>query len=143
MGTELVTTIGWSAGKRKVTAVKACQERDAEVLVSLVNAYLNQRGKKGSKTSPATRRTYETGLLRWIVYCWPVKSEPPSVPLLRATVDDVELFKAARQEAGNREATVSSYLAAAWTFYKALIWANAIEASPAADVLSPTDPRPR
>ncbi|CAA9237743.1 MAG: hypothetical protein AVDCRST_MAG93-1172 [uncultured Chloroflexia bacterium] len=143
--TELVTTASFSAGKRKLTAVKACAERDSDTLIALINAYLSHRGKKGSKTSEATRRTYETGLLRWIVFGWP-DPEPnssPKVPLLRATTDDVEMFVAARLDAGNREATVSSYLSAARTFYKALVCAKAIEASPADEVRSPTDPRPR
>ena len=36
--TELVATASFSAAKRKFMAVKACQERDAEALVALVNA---------------------------------------------------------------------------------------------------------
>lgn len=141
--TDLVATASFSAGKRKFTAVKACQERDVETLVALVNAYLNQKGKKGSKTSPATRRTYETGLLRWIAFCWADPKEPPKVQLLRATTDDVEIFVASRLDAGNKEATAASYLSAVRTLYKALVWAKAIEASPADEVRSPSDPRPR
>ena len=36
--TELVATPSFSADKRKVTAVRACDERDAEVLIALLNA---------------------------------------------------------------------------------------------------------
>jgi len=143
--TDLVATASFSAGKRKLTAAKACAERDADTLIALVNAYLNQKGKRGFKTSAATRKTYETGLLRWIVFCWPDPDpkSSPQVPLLRATVDDIEMFKAARQKAGNKEATVAGYLAAVRTFYKALVWAGAVESSPATEVRSPSDPRPR
>lgn len=141
--TELVATASFSAGKRKFTAVKACSERDADTLIALVNKYLDMRGKKGQRTSPATRRTYETGLLRWIVFCWPVAEEPPRVQLLRATVDDVEQFVAHVLEKGKKEATAQGYLASVRTFYKALVWAGAIEASPATEVRSPSDPRPR
>ena len=139
---ELVATASFSAAKRKVTAVKACAERDITALAGLLNAYISARGKKGARTSPATRKAYETGLLRWVAYCWPNPDMPPKVNLLRATRDDIEGFLAALSDEGKREATVQSYLAALKAFYRALEWTEAIEKSPAEQVLAPSDPRP-
>ncbi len=38
-----------------------------------------------------TRRTYETGLLRWSMFRWSHPEQLPKVQLLRATTDDVEM----------------------------------------------------
>lgn len=61
---ELVTTTSFTADRRKITAVRACAERDEETLHALVHAYMRQHGKKGASTSEATLRTYATGLKR-------------------------------------------------------------------------------
>lgn len=143
VSTELVAAYSWTAERRRVSAVKACDERDGDALIGLMNAYLSAKGKRGSATSAATRKTYETGLLRWILFCWPEGQTSPNVRLLKATVDDVERFRAERLQGGNAPATVGAYLAAVRTLYRALLWAGAIQASPAEEVRSPSDPRPQ
>lgn len=140
-------------GHRKLSAVRACHERDLAALLGLVNAYLSYRGRKGVKTARNTRATYGLALRDWLAYCWPDREASPEVPLLRATRDDVERYAALLQERGGNldgsaktelaAATVATYLAGVRTLYKALIWAGALLESPAQEVAGPSDPRPR
>jgi len=150
MPTDLVLQTSWAnPGNRKREAVRACHERDTPTLLSLLNAYLTARGRKRARTSERTRTTYELGVRTWIEFCWPDLDGAPDTPLLRATLDDIDLFVATLQSepsATTREAlapaTIATYVSAVRAFYRALVWAGALASSPAEAAQAPSDPRP-
>ena len=150
MPTDLVLQTSWAnPANRKREAVRACATRDVPTLVSLLNAYVTARSRKRARTSERTRTTYELGVRTWIEFCWPDLDGSPDVPLLRATLDDVDLFVATLQSepsAATRQplapSTIATYVSAVRTFYRALVWAGALSVNPAEDAQAPGDPRP-
>ncbi len=150
MATDLLLQTAWAnQGNRKREAVRACAERDVATLLSLLNAYLTARSRKRARTSERTRSTYELGVRTWIEFCWPDLDGSPDTPLLRATLDDVDLFVATLQSepsAATRRplapSTISTYVSAVRTFYRALVWAGALAVNPADEAHAPSDPRP-
>jgi integrase/recombinase XerC len=150
MASELVLQTSWAIlGNRKREAVRACADRDVPTLLSLLNAYLTARSRKRARTSDRTRLTYELGVRTWIEFCWPDLDGSPDTPLLRATLDDIDLFVATLQSepsASTRKplapSTIATYVSAVKTFYRALVWAGALPSSPADEAHAPTDPRP-
>ncbi len=150
MPTDLVLQTSWAnLGNRKRECVRACTERDVPTLLALLNAYLSARSRKRARTSERTRTTYELGVRTWIEFCWPDLDGSPDTPLLRATLDDVDLFVATLQSepsAATRRplapSTIATYVSAVRTFYRALVWAGALAVSPADEAQAPSDPRP-
>lgn len=150
MPTDLVLQTSWAnPGIRKREAVRACAERDVPTLLSLLNAYLTARSRKRARTSERTRATYELGVRTWIEFCWPDLDGSPDTPLLRATLDDVDLFIATLQSEPSAvtmqplaPSTIATYVSAVRTFYRALLWAGAVAVNPAEDAQAPGDPRP-
>ncbi len=151
---ELVLATDWAdPSRRKLESVKACHERDEKRLVELLHAYMVTKSKKGIRTSENTLKYYSIALRDWLNYCWPKESTTPKVHLLRATDDDISLYIASLFTDGGHLAnstgenletgSVTAYLAGIRTFYKALVWAKAIEVSPATTVIAPSDPRPK
>jgi len=140
---NLVVATEWRhAGNRRLEAVKACERPDLDALAELVRTFLAYRGRAGSRTSPATLRTYRKGLERWVAWCWPDLEVSPDVPLLRATEDDVERF-IAEVLATRSHSTAAVYRSAVRRFYDALQWAGALATNPAELVRVPADPTPR
>jgi len=151
---DLVLATDWAdPSRRKLESVKACHERDEKRLVELLNAYMVTKSKKGIRTSTNTLKYYGIALRDWLNYCWPKESDTPRVHLLRATEDDISLYIADLFAHGGHlnnstgetleVGSVTAYLAGIRTFYKALVWAKAIEVSPASKVIAPSDPRPK
>jgi integrase/recombinase XerC len=142
MDTGLVHRTSWhDVNYRRVDAVKACHERDVTRMLELLKTYLEYRGRKKGLTSMNTLAAYRYGLAAWVTFCWPDPNQAPSVPFLRATVDDVDLFIVWLQ--GRVAATtVQNYLQGVRAFYRALIWAKATEINPADETFAPSDPRP-
>ncbi len=154
MSSSIVLSTTWhDPSRRKLESVKACHERDVEKLLSLLTTYIAYRGRKGVKTSENTLAYYTIALRDWVQHCWPNDKESPRIPLLKATRDDIERYIATLQQDGGHlkgskpkelaAGSVAAYLSGIRAFYKALIWAEALTKSPAQDVRSPTDPRPR
>lgn len=140
LGLELRGT--WhDPGRRKLEAVKACAERDEERLGELLETYMIYRGRKGAAVSPLTLKTYKRTLHLWLLYCWPDEEKSPDVPLLRATEDDVAAF-VQRYVRDSSPSTAALYLSGVRAFYRALGWAGVLKEDPAANVLTPHDPRP-
>lgn len=151
---ELILATDWAdPSRRKLESVKACHERDEKRLVALVNAYMVTKSKKGIRTSENTLKYYGIALRDWINYCWPKGAKTPRIHLLRATEDDISLYIASLfTEGGNlanstgdtlETGSVTAYLAGVRSFYKALVWAKAIDVSPATGITAPSDPRPK
>ncbi len=154
MSFDLQLSTTWhDASRRKLEAARACQERDLEALIDLTNTFISYRGRKGIQTSDNTRAYYEIAIRDWVNHCWPDPEASPDVPLLRATRDDVERYLALIQRQGGHlgnsqdkpllPGSAAAYLAGIRTFYKALVWAAALKESPAHEVRTPSDPRPR
>ena len=154
MASSIVLATTWhDPSRRKLEAVKACHERDVEKLLSLLTTYIAYRGRKGVQTSENTLAYYTIALRDWVQHCWPKSEVSPHIPLLRATRDDIERYIAVLQQKGGHlegsqpkelaAGSVAAYLSGIRTFYKALIWAGALVKSPAQEIHSPSDPRPR
>jgi integrase/recombinase XerC len=140
---DLVALEGWAKPEtRKVRAVKACHDFDAEALQELVRYYMAFESRKQARTSPQTLRAYASGLRVFLAFCRPDPERSPDVAPLRATREDLKRFVYQRQLSVAPE-SVRLNLAAVRAFYRALLWAGAVEKSPAENVTAPPDPRPR
>ena len=135
---ELVVKTEWhEVSTSKLEAVKACHERDAERLISLLKQYVKYEGHKGPGTSPRTLDAYETGLKRWLKW-----TESKGTHLLRVTKRDVQLFLIELAETC-KAGTCANYLSGIKSFYAALRWAEATDLDPCNGVRAPKDSRPR
>jgi integrase/recombinase XerC len=121
-----------SPEERRRYAAEAARDRDVERLWHILEAYLSLHGASGARVSPNTLRSYRRGL-EVLLEAW------GGVNLLRPESDDGVLFVRALEaqqvdEGKGRDgyalATIRNRLAAARTFYKALRWMGATEASP-------------
>lgn len=139
-------------GKRRLEAVRAAAERDLESLLQLLAHFLLYKSRKRSRTSLATYRLYGLGVRDFVAWAWPEGAPGPRVPLLKATPDDVDRWLSELLREGGhlpenpkplKPATAAAYLAGLRAFYRALVWAGALERNPAAEVLPPRDPTPR
>ncbi len=151
---KLVVKSTWrNPSNRKLEAVRACHERDLTTLLSLLDSYIDLRSRKGVATSEDTRASYKIAVTDWVHFCWPDPNTAPPVPILRATEDDVAYYLGQLQQQGGHlgsssgqplaPGSASTYLAGVRAFYRALIWADALQDSPAQLVPTPSDPRPR
>ena len=133
-------------------AVSACQTRDSERLWVLTDAYLTLHGGKGSKVSGRTRENYRRGVLDLLSDWEHENLVRPSRDAGVVWVRELEQRPVVHQHTGEPKlepdgsvktlspATVQVKLAAARTFYKALRWAGATQATPFADVKVAKDP---
>lgn len=133
-------------------AVAACQSRDAAKLWALTDAYLTLHGGKGSKVSERTRENYRRGVLDLLGDWEHENLVRPSRDAGVLWVRGLEQKPVVHQHTGEPKlepdgsvktlspATVQVKLAAARTFYKALRWAGATQATPFADVKVAKDP---
>jgi len=139
--------------KRRIEAIRAASERDVESLLQLFGFYLAMKSKKRTRTSRRTHELYRLGVRDWIGWAWPEGAPGPVVPILKATPDDVDRWLSELLEQGGHTeeargkplspATAAAYLAGVRAFYKALVWAEAVERNPALEVPPPRDPTPR
>lgn len=116
----------------KRRAMTAANERDAEQLWALTEAYLTVRGAKGTNISQYTLRNYRTGI-EDLIGAW------QHVNLLRPGRDDAQLWIRSL-EAAFKPGTVRLRVAAARALYRALRWAAATELDPFLDAKPPRDP---
>lgn len=138
--------------KRRLEAVRAAAERDVESLLQLLAYFLLYKSRKRSRTSLNTYKLYGLGVRDWMSWAWPEGSPGPRVPILKASADDVDRWVSELLSEGGhlrenpealRPATVAAYLAGLRAFYRALVWARAVEKNPALEVAPPRDPTPR
>lgn len=122
-------------------AAKAANERDADELWALTEAYLFLHGSKGARVSRHTLRTYRRGVAD-LLEAW--AGENLLRPGRDAGVVYVRRLESGALTDGDppSPATLSVKLAAARTLYKALRWAGATEARPFDDVRVAKDPTP-
>ena len=133
-------------------AVAACQNRDAEKLWALTNAYLTLHGGKGSKVSERTCENYRRGVLD-LLSDWEHEnlvrpSRDAGVVWVRGLEEKLVVHPLTGEAKLGPDgsvktlspATVQVKLAAARTFYKALRWAGATQATPFSDVKVAKDP---
>lgn len=121
-------------------AMRAANERDAEALWRVFEAYLLTKGRKKRAISPKTLDSYRGGMERLLTH-WSGEN------LLRPSRDAGERYVIELQAGkhGTRPldpGTIQVRLAAARAFYRALRWAGATEAAPFADVAAPANPTP-
>src|SRR5690625_4221094 len=116
-------------------ATQAANERDAERLWSLTEAYLTLHNKSGSRVSPHTLSMYKTGV-RQLLEAWSGQN------LLRPARDAALQFVRHLEQRGLSSGSISARLSAARVLYRALRWAGVTDASPFADVKAPADPTP-
>jgi len=138
--------------KRRLEAVRAAAERDVESLLQLLAYFLLYKSRKRSRASLNTYKLYGLGVRDFMAWAWPEASPGPRVPILKATPDDVDRWVSGLLSEGGhlrenpeplKPATVAAYLAGLRAFYKALVWARAVEKNPALEVAPPRDPTPR
>lgn len=147
-GDQLSRAESWAALPADVLkrrAAAAANERNADELWALTEAYMFLHGSKGAKASVHTLRTYKRGVLD-LLTAWSGEN------LLRPSRDAGVLYLR-RLEAGVRPdgtpadkapspATLQVKLAAARTLYRALRWSGATEVRPFEDVRAAKDPTP-
>lgn len=114
---------------------RAANERDAERLWSLTEAFLVLHNKSGSRVSPHTLSMYKTGV-RQLLEAWSGQN------LLRPARDAALQFVRHLEQRGLSSGSISARLSAARVLYRALRWAGVTDASPFADVKAPADPTP-
>ncbi len=138
--------------KRRLEAVRAAAERDVESLLQLLAFFLLYKSRKRSRTSLKTHQLYGLGVRDFVAWAWPEGSPGPRVPILKATPDDVDRWVSELLREGGhlrenpgplKPATAAAYLAGLRAFYRALVWARAVEKNPALEVSPPRDPTPR
>lgn len=143
----LVPLANWyDPAKRRLEAVRATQERNQEVLLELLEAYLTLKSRKRATLSPRTLENYRLAVRDYLAWAW---SETQSLEILKASSDDLDRYIAHLQlYGGNLEpgehqrlkpGSIATYLAGVRAFYRALEWANAAKLP---QVHSPRDPTP-
>lgn len=143
-GSALARAESWAAlppDELRRRAARAANERDAEELWALTEAYLFLHGSKGARISRHTLRTYRRGVAD-LLEAW--AGENLLRPSRDAGVVYVRRLESGALTGGEppSPATLSVKLAAARTLYKALRWAGATEARPFDDVRVAKDPTP-
>lgn len=121
-----------SPGDRRRIAMRAARERDRPALWSLVEAWLRTFGLAGTAVSPATVRSYRTGLLA-LLDAWARED------LLRPDSDTATAYVRTLQRRGLAPSTIQARLAAGRGLYAALRWCRAVALDPFADCRPPRD----
>jgi integrase/recombinase XerC len=127
-------------GDLKRAATKAANERDAETLWSLTEAFMVIHGPAGANVSEQTLKTYKRGVLD-LLEAWQGEN------LLRPRRDSGVMYVRGLEASGKSSSTVRVKLAAAQALYKALRWSGAtsavpfVDAKPARDLTKPWEKR--
>jgi len=124
-----------SPSDRRRTAMRAARDRDRHALWSLVEAWLRTFGLAGAAVSPATVRSYRTGL-HALLDAW-VRED-----LLRPDPDAATAYVRLLQCRGLAPSTIQARLAAGPGLYAALRWCRAVALAPFADCRPPRDQTP-
>ncbi|SMB77743.1 tyrosine-type recombinase/integrase [Deinococcus hopiensis] len=132
-------TSSWSnlhRDERRRRAVKACAEKDAEVLWEIVEWYLTQHAQAGLLVSPHTQLSYRTGTRQLVAFmaehAWNVLSPER---------EDVQGYVNSLLASGKSIATVQARAAAGRTLYAALREVDATKAVPFEGLRVPKDRR--
>lgn len=131
--------------RRRVQAVRAANERDAEALWSLTNYHLTTRGRSRGRLSESTRAAYRRGVLDLVAAFEEENLLAPSpdagaVYLIRLETESVTRTVNGRVVTRPYSAsTIAVKLAAAKALYRALRHVRATEATPFADLSAPVD----
>ncbi len=131
---------------RRVQAVKAANERDAEALWEITHYVLTTRGRKRAAMSDHTRQAYKRGV-QDLVESWQEEnllrpsSDAGAVWLIRLETELITVRRHGRVETKPRSAsTVAVKLAAGKALYRALRHVGATDADPFRDLTAPVDP---
>ena len=131
---------------RRVQAVKAANERDADALWEVTHYVLTTRGRKRAAMSDHTRQAYKRGV-QDLVEAWQEEnllrpsSDAGAVWLIRLETEPIEVRRHGRIEHRPRSAsTVAVKLAAGKALYRALRHVGATDADPFRDLTAPVDP---
>lgn len=123
-------------GELKRAAAKAANERDAETLWSLTEAFILVHGPAGANVSEQTLKTYKRGVLD-LLEAWQGEN------LLRPRRDSGVMYVRGLEAQKKSASTVRVKFAAAQALYKALRWSGAtsavpfIDAKPARELTNP------
>jgi len=130
---------------RRVRAVRAANERDADALWDLTHYVLATRGRKRAGMSERTRDAYRRGV-RDLVEAWQDENllrpspDAGAIWLIRLETEPIERRLRGRTETGPRAAaTVAVKLAAGKALYRALRHVGATDADPFRDLTAPVD----
>jgi integrase/recombinase XerC len=138
-GSALQRSRSWTAippDARKRRAAEACRDREADELVSLLHAYIIQRGSAGAHVSKHTLRNYGTSV-RILLDHWQGEN------LLHPSDEAGFTYVRTLEDAGLKPGTVQVRLAGARMLYQALRWTRVTDVDPFADVKAARDKRPR
>lgn len=113
-------------GELKRAATKAANERDAETLWSLTEAFILVHGSSGANVSEQTLKTYKRGV-QDLLEAWQGEN------LLRPRRDSGVMYVRGLEAKKKSASTVRVKLAAAQALYKALRWSGATSAVPFVD----------
>jgi len=130
---------------RRVRAVRAANERDADALWDVTHYVLATRGRKRAGMSERTRDAYRRGV-RDLVEAWQDENllrpspDAGAIWLIRLETEPIERRLRGRTETGPRAAaTVAVKLAAGKALYRALRHVGATDADPFRDLTAPVD----
>lgn len=141
MSLELVLSSRFqSADNRKREAVRAAHDQDQSTLLELTNHYLTLKSARKAQTSDDTRRLYAVAIKRFLEYC--AGQNGQRLEITRLESDDIEMWLVGLQASGIKPSSIGTYLNGVRALYRALVWAKAAAANPAAEVKAPKDPTP-
>lgn len=133
--------------KRRVTALAAFQNRDWEVLWSLLEYYLLMFSKQQSDISPRTLESYRYSMLDFLEWAWPQNTVAPKINIFKAGDLEMGLYVEDLQKSGSHlsgkkisKGTLNLRMAGLRQFYKALAWAEV--ATPPKHIRGIKDPTP-
>ncbi|HWE63461.1 MAG TPA: site-specific integrase [Chloroflexota bacterium] len=124
-----------SPAERRRTAMQAARDHDTVILWSLTEAWLRSFGRVGATISPATIRSYRTGV-QALLDAWTKET------VLQPGPDAATLYLRQLERRGLAASTIQARLAAARGLFAALRWCRAIVADPFADCRAPRDTTP-
>jgi integrase/recombinase XerC len=134
-----------SPERRRIRAVRAANERDAEALWDLTHYVLATRGRKRAGMSERTRVAYRRGV-RDLVDAWQEENllrpspDAGAIWLIRLETEPITRTARGRTTNGPRAAaTVAVKLAAGKALYRALRHVGATDADPFRDLTAPAD----
>ena len=126
-----------SDGELRRFAVTAANERDADALWRLTEAFIVTKGRKRANTSLTTLDSYRVGIDRLLKHWTGENLLRPSRDAGDRYVTDLQVGK--HGDRPLEPGTIQVRLAAARALYRALRWADATELAPFADVTAPAD----
>lgn len=123
--------------ERRRRVAEAIRDGDRAALADFLTAFVQTRGRKGTRTSPATIEGYRHGLGTLLDWC---AAEGRMVHQL--TEDDTGSYRAALEDRYSSPRTVNTKLSGARRFWAALAWAGLVSAEDPWESLSSDDPTP-